>query len=252
MAEVPKLGTFTSFKHRDWGSGQDSAEDWLQVDESICEGLGSNFDKLREYLAQVCAQFVETRGLGERRMKGIVVRGNSDLVWNFRRLDPTAIFEPPRQDLWIENERLKTQLIEQRRAALLASKANGDLRTQYDRLVDVVCDATAANRALQSALIANHEARLCLHETHTGVVSAVIGDQIEVTYETAEGPLKQIYHRDQFMGQKVPQEGESVEAHVMLATVPQSDSQEQAGAVGPKSEDRLDFRTQNTTETIRI
>lgn len=47
-------------------------------------------------------------------------------------------------------------------------------------------------------------------ESHQGVVSEVVRDDVEITYETMAGPIKQIYHREQFVG-TVPKEGDHVE-----------------------------------------
>lgn len=274
MPEERKPQVFISHSYEE----SDAAKDTLQRLKVL--ELGHvllnfrDFEKAGEYLEQAIAHFVAARGLaptasppeleqaiacltearslGERRLKGAFVPAAPDLMWSFRRLEPGTVSEFPSRDLLIENERLKTQLIEQRRALLLADRSIADLRKQNERLVDVVCDATSANKALQGAMLAQREGRLCLHETHRGVVSAVVGEQIEVTYETAEGPLKQIYQRDQFIGSKLPQEGDSVEAHVMLSTVLQPKPQEQAGTMGQRAEERPDFRTQNTAETIRI
>ena len=56
-------------------------------------------------------------------------------------------------------------------------------------------------------------------ESHRGVVSEVLGNQVEITYETSAGPLKQIYNREQFVGGVIPNEGDNVEAKVTVTVV---------------------------------
>ncbi len=56
-------------------------------------------------------------------------------------------------------------------------------------------------------------------ESHRGVVSEVLGNQVEITYETPAGPLKQIYSREQFVGGTIPNEGDDVEAKVTVTVV---------------------------------
>jgi hypothetical protein len=67
--------------------------------------------------------------------------------------------------------------------------------------------------------------RPILTESNRGVVSDVLGNQVEITYETPAGPIKQIYRIEQFVG-TVPKEGDHVEARVIINVidgVPNSD-----------------------------
>jgi hypothetical protein len=159
----------------------------------------------------------------------------------------------------VENEVLKTQLIEQRRALRLASKRNEELSNQHGKLVeqqakvvDAICDLTAACIAMQSALIGKQEGRVCLHETHKGVVSAVIGDQLEVTYETPDGPIKQIYSRKQFVEHNVPKEGDALDGYVILTRKPVTDLKQDTGVPEEKSGLAPEFRSKSTIGTTRI
>jgi len=58
--------------------------------------------------------------------------------------------------------------------------------------------------------------QLILTESLRGVVSEVLGNQVEITYETRSGPMKQIYNREQFLGGKMPHEGDSVQADLAI------------------------------------
>src|SRR6266508_1448418 len=60
--------------------------------------------------------------------------------------------------------------------------------------------------------------RPSIMETHRGVVSEVMGDEVEITYETPAGPLRQIYSSERFVG-GIPNEGDNVEAKVTVTVV---------------------------------
>ena len=62
-------------------------------------------------------------------------------------------------------------------------------------------------------------------ESHRGVVSEVLGDEVEITYETPAGPLKQIYSKEQFDGGILPNEGVDVEAKVTISVVDRKTSE---------------------------
>lgn len=59
--------------------------------------------------------------------------------------------------------------------------------------------------------------RVLLTDTHYGRVSEVMGEQVEVTYETAQGPIRQIYDRNQFNGGEMPNEGDNIEVKVTVS-----------------------------------
>jgi hypothetical protein len=67
--------------------------------------------------------------------------------------------------------------------------------------------------------------RPCIIESHRGVVSDVLGNQVEITYETPAGPIKQIYNREQFRGGVIPNEGDDVEAKVTVSVVDRETSE---------------------------
>jgi len=168
----------------------------------------ADFEALLESLEQACASALSPKPAGTGMHGGGI---------------STPLIEDRNKAL-LENERLKSQLMSERRALLAARQRqvelaarNAELTSRNAKLTDAVCDLASTNKALHAALIARHQGRVRIHETHRGVVSEVCGDQVEVTYETAEGPLKQIYHRDQFAQGKLPTEGEAIEAHVMVA-----------------------------------
>src|SRR3989442_845022 len=62
------------------------------------------------------------------------------------------------------------------------------------RIEEAIRDAMAQNLSRAEAFAGCHP-RPYIMESHRGVVSEVVGNQVEITYETPAGPLKQIYSR---------------------------------------------------------
>ena len=89
-----------------------------------------------------------------------------------------------RQEELLERERLKTLLLEKDRTLLAIQRAHDELKAQNAKFLDAVCEMTLANKSLGLALLAHHNLQVCLHEHHVGEVTKVLGDQVEVTYET--------------------------------------------------------------------
>jgi hypothetical protein len=189
----------------------------------------------------------------------------SGILWGERQgdINQIAFYGPTvagyigagRGEILLENERLKTQLIAEQRAVLAAREHNAqlsshisDLNSQSGVLLDGVCELAKANKALQAVLIAKSAGRLCFHEEHLGLVTGALGDQVEVTYETGEGRLKQVYSRAQFIHGKFPQEGDAVEAHVLIAVGKASEAKTES----EETSDLPEFRTKGISGTIRI
>jgi hypothetical protein len=171
-----------------------------------------------------------------------------DFPWGVASPENEVVRDLERRDLLIEQERLKTQLIEQRRAVLLATRTHDGLRKECDKLLDAVCEVTMANKALQDCLIGKHEGRLCLYESTDGVVASVVGNDIEVVYQKGERTFRQIYNKRQFMHAKTPTEGDSVKAHAILCVVPKAVISSENLL---ESQD-ADFRKASTRDSIRI
>jgi len=166
----------------------------------------------------------------------------------YYRSSAAGFIDEAQHKVVLENERLKTQLISERRAVLTAHQRHAQLTSQHEVVLEGICELAKANKALQAALIAQAAGRICFHETHSGSVTEILGDQVAVTYETPDGPLKQVYDRTQFMHGKLPEEGDVVEAHVMIAVAKSPDVQKEA----EEASDLPDFRDKGTSGTIRI
>lgn len=111
----------------------------------------------------------------------------------------------------VERETLKSQFMAKRRA-MIVQQAQEDLIEENSRLSE-------ENDALRSRLDALEHARPCVFERRTGTITETLEEQIEVTYDLPEGPLKQVYNLDQIRGSKLPSEGDMVEARLSLVLI---------------------------------
>lgn len=135
--------------------------------------------------------------------------------------DFTALEESNRALL--EIERLKTQLMAEKRAIIFARKAASnaevrinELKAQNEKLLDAIYSLVKSKEALQSALIASSDGTLCMQETHYGIVNEASEEQVEVAYDTSSGVIKQSYTANQFFRGKLPREGNTIETNVFV------------------------------------
>ena len=119
-------------------------------------------------------------------------------------------------ELTLENERLKSQLISERRLLLSAQSRGEYLEAQNEKQLEYIGELVKASRAIQAALIGKAQGTIIMHETHRGTATEVEGDEVAVTYETPDGPIEQVYHRSQFVHGDLPEEGDQLEAHVIV------------------------------------
>jgi hypothetical protein len=96
------------------------------------------------------------------------------------------------------------------------------LNKQTEDQLTCIRELIQANRALQQALLERNGDQLCMHERNEGVVIRVVDDEVVVRFETTDGPLEQVYHRSQFIGNKLPEEGHRIESHVFAWCRPYS------------------------------
>lgn len=122
---------------------------------------------------------------------------------------------------FLAEQRFKTQLMATLRTAQLALREKDDLLQQNHTLTETVHRLAATGHILTSCLAARNDALVCLHEHYSGTVSEIMGEQIVVVYEVADGePMKQIYDRKQFIADRVPREGDELCAYVFIAVNP--------------------------------
>jgi hypothetical protein len=151
----------------------------------------------------------------------------------------------------LEAENLKTQLIAERRNALLSARRESRLLEATEDLSTAVKNLTEAQGTLLSAATAKAEGRVCLHEQYVGTVSELIGSQVVVVYESKEGnPIKQFYDRDQFVEDYAPLEGETLYAFVFIAAATSRPSLQEPGSM--EAEDFSGFRTSSVEGDIEL
>lgn len=131
--------------------------------------------------------------------------------------DRYELVRKERDELFIQNEILKSRVAEERRTAARAQQQYDQLKPSVDKMIDDLRDRGRANQTLQGALIAHHTGRVCMHESYNGVVEGVHADKIVVVYETDDDLLEQVYDRSQFIDGKLPSVGDAVQVFVHLA-----------------------------------
>ena len=120
--------------------------------------------------------------------------------------------------LLVEVENLKTRLAEECRRALRLEGYLSDSQKQVNGVLEAHNEVLAAHRDLRRMLEYKQEGDLRMFETYEGTVAEVVGDEVCVVFDMEDGVLEQVYTRDQFLSGRVPEPGESVVAHVFLAT----------------------------------
>jgi hypothetical protein len=90
------------------------------------------------------------------------------------------------------------------------------LESANAKQMDTIDSLVNTSDALQSVFGAAGRGTICMHQSHTGVVTRVIDDEVVVRYDSPDGPLEQVYDRSQFSKGQVPAEGDAVEARVFM------------------------------------
>lgn len=136
------------------------------------------------------------------------------------------------EDLRLQNERLKSLVAQERRAAAREAQKSDQLlaelqrlRGSFDSLLNALTERMRANDALQEALIADKEGRLRMFETHEGVVVDVASEGVVVTYCVQGEYLDQAYQKDQFIDGRLPRKGDRLGAYVLIAELPKAQEQ---------------------------
>lgn len=129
----------------------------------------------------------------------------------------------------IEVERLKTQLIAERRATLAAKQALeraerslDSARKQNNQLIDAICGLIKANSS------ASHGAALLMHQAYQGVVSEVGESQLQIAYDIEGVDVKQTYEKSQFLHHCDLSEGDEVQASFYILSTPNATNANEA------------------------
>lgn len=161
--------------------------------------------------------------------------------------------------LLLELERAKTSLIHmvrEKRELQFAFKESREniahLRRQADGQLALIHQLISANRALQQSFLEQTADRLCLHESNEGIVVRVVDDTIVVRYDTSEGPLEQAYHKEQFVGKKLPDEGDRIEFHAFGWSRPHQSQGIERFLTGEEAKDVSDAFEKGSTGPLEI
>lgn len=125
----------------------------------------------------------------------------------------------PNQQLLLETERLKTLLMAERRAVLRERQRSEELEAQNEKLWDHFSATLKENQSLTAAIVCQQNEKVCFRERHSGAVVERENGTITVSFQTASGEtVHQIYDESQFKQKRLPDVGDHIQAHVIVAT----------------------------------
>ncbi len=129
-------------------------------------------------------------------------------------------------ELRVQNERLKSLATQERRSAARESQKHDQLLVEHralretvDNLIQLLKQRAEANDALQATLLHHEEGRLCMFESHEGIVMHVDDDCAVVTYSIDDEYVDQTYRREQFVDGRLPKRGDRLALFVHVAEV---------------------------------
>ncbi len=110
-----------------------------------------------------------------------------------------------------EERRLSAQELAEWKVRVAENEKREDLRIEH------TSELTKAVRDLSSGQFSVRlRGQLVMQETFHGEVAATSGDTVSVSYETPDGLTEHLYHRTQFIGQRLPRVGDEVQAITRL------------------------------------
>ena len=172
-----------------------------------------------EYKAPAPGQRWNLYLTGETAVGGFVISPKTDNDWGYSTVTCEA-----ERELSLENERLKTQLMAEKRTVLQERRRYSDLSEQNEKLWEYVSELREQNKTLVRAVVGRVDEKLCFSESHKGTVTEVREGEITVSYTTQDGDcITQVYKDSQFVKHRVPNAGDTIEAHVIVATAPRTD-----------------------------
>jgi hypothetical protein len=132
----------------------------------------------------------------------------------------------------------RREVLSSRRQLEWAEERVRQLESANAKQIDTINSLVNKNDALHSAVGAVRHGTICMHQSHAGVVTRVIDDEVVVRYDSPDGPLEQVYDRSQFSKGQVPAEGDVVEARVFMWHRPHM-SRRVADLVTPKEAEAM-------------
>src|SRR5579871_5186231 len=175
----------------------------LQRSRSIGKELGTTgLDLYNDYLATSVPHFTEAHSASKDHL--VILNATHST---------SEIGVPAKEDnrSLLEMERLKSRLMAERRTASLVRQEADELSKRNADLIATLQRMTETESVLARCVTAKADAKVCLFEKYSGTVSELIGEQVVVVYDAANGEaVKQIYNQEQFIKDRLPREGEEV------------------------------------------
>ncbi len=110
-----------------------------------------------------------------------------------------------------EEQRAHTRELADWKARIAENEKREDVRIEH------TSELTKAIRDLASGQFSTHvRGQLVMQEAFRGEVTTTGGDTVSVLYETPDGLTEHLYHRTQFIDQRLPRVGDEVQAITKL------------------------------------
>lgn len=152
--------------------------------------------------------------------------------------EPSETITREADELFIQNEILKSRLADEQRRAREAIQERDLARLERDRILDFHHSLSKTNEGLLEALMAKSHGVLCIYEAYRGIVEHVGEDTVCITYETDQEPIEHVYHKSQFLQSRIPNEDDRVAIYVFVTEVDTDESQSSEDGIAadaPKS-----------------
>jgi hypothetical protein len=128
------------------------------------------------------------------------------------------------------NCELRNRLDNERQAVVTVNQRNEELQKELQGLRRTVEKNTNVMEGLIALKTGDKEGSLLMHEAFDGYVLDVSDDEVLVRYHTADDLIEQVYARDQFEFEKLPEVGDHVKVHVYVTRVSREKSETQESA----------------------
>jgi hypothetical protein len=103
--------------------------------------------------------------------------------------------------------------------AIALQRQCDDLKRENEKLRDQLRQQRRAVDTLHASLTARPNCPVSMIESYEGQVVSVQGDEVVVVYEVNEDLVEQTYVRQQFIGEELPQVGQRLAAVVSVAQI---------------------------------
>ncbi len=117
-----------------------------------------------------------------------------------------------------------------------------EARGQRDTLLYTFREMKQSNEQLTELLEDKKTGQLLMFESYPGIVEASFEDSATIVFETNDDIVEHVYERDQFLNDKIPEEGQRVRVCFYLSNIRDIETVEQS-EVSDREDDYLDLRS---------